>query len=152
VFGVRFPVRWALALLLVGGITVAIAQNVVAEDRPASASPTVEQARAARGVLVEVDRLQLCYHEHFDRFSDRLAELIKYSRDNTEEPTQGTAVLAMASEGRFGIELSTSRDGQTYIQRITGGGVDTYLERDAANEFVDYGQYGWNHVKHTCAN
>jgi hypothetical protein len=46
--------------------------------------------------------------------------------------------------------LSTSRDSQTYIQRITGDKIDTYLERDAANEFVDYGEYGWNHVKHTC--
>lgn len=137
-----------LGLLLVGSIVVAIAENVVASDD----SPSVERERAAREVLVEVDRLQLCYHERFARFSDRLADLIKYSRDAGEDPTQGTTVLDKASEGRFAVELSTSRDGQTYIQRITGDRIDTYLERDAENQFVDYGHYGWNHVRNACGN
>lgn len=147
--------RAVFGLLLVGSIVVAIAQNVVAgDDSPASAlpSPSVERERAARDVLVEVDRLQLCYHERFARFSDRLAELIKSSRDAGEDPTQGTVVLSMASAGRLAVELSTSRDGQTYIQRITGDKIDTYLERDAENEFVDYGQYGWKHVKNACGD
>ncbi len=142
-------------LLLVGSMVVAVAQNVVADDvsqAPAQRSPSVERERAARAVLVEVDQLQVCYHERFARFSDRLAELIKHSRDAAEEPTQGTPVLSMASKGGFAIELFTSRNRQSYIQRITGDEIDTYLERDADNEFVDYGQYGWNHVKHTCGN
>jgi hypothetical protein len=140
-----------LGLLLVGSIVVAITQNVVARD-DSPPSPSVERERAARDVLVEVDRLQLCYHSRFARFSDRLADLIKYSREAAEDPTQGAAVLSMASDGRFAVELSTSRDGQTYIQRITGDKIDTFLERDAENEFVDYGQYGWNHVKNGCGD
>jgi hypothetical protein len=147
----RVPLRYAVVAVIAGLFLVNAVRVVLAGNAAKAAAPAPSAVRGARDLLVDVDQLEVCYHQRHARFSDRLAELMQSSRDAAADPIEGHSPLSAASQQRFAIDLSTSVDGQTYTQRITGNGIDTYVERDARHDFIDYGDLAWNHLKNTCA-
>jgi hypothetical protein len=75
---------------------------------------------AAKRLLVEVDRHELCYRERFGRYTGRIVDFAVFGASSPQ--------LQAASDG-LRIELEASSDGRGYVQRITGDDVDVLLER-----------------------
>jgi hypothetical protein len=71
--------------------------------------------------------------------TDRFARAVGRGRRAELCHWSGTAVLT----------LDAGRDRRSYVQRITGNGVDTYFERCGA-ELADYADSAWGHVKDRC--
>ncbi len=57
--------------------------------------------------------------------------------------------MSLASEAQLSLELQLSSSGKSYMQRITGRGVDTYVER-RGTDFADYGADGWQRLAKRC--
>jgi hypothetical protein len=145
-------VRSALAVLALAWIVVAVVRGVTADGATLPDEPSAERVQQVRQLLNVVDQAEQCYFERHKRFSDNPAELTKSARDASEEVIDVTNPMVLASGHRLHLELWVSDDGQAYTQRIVGeDGIDSVYERDMTNDFADYGEYAWGHVKDTCA-
>lgn len=144
--------RSALAVLALAWIVVTVVRAVTADGSTAPDQPSAERVKDVRALLVAVDQAQLCYFARHKRFSDNPAELTKSARDASEEVIDVSNPLGLAAVHDFRLDLYVSEDGQAYTQRILGDQVHSVFERDETNEFADYGEYAWGHVKHECGS
>jgi hypothetical protein len=104
-----------LGLFVVAGL-------VVARDmEPARSAEQLARERAADRVLVEVDRTQLCYRERRRRYAETIPSL----------QFAGGHFMRTALREDLDIHLRATGDG--YVQRITGVGVSSVLERRGAD-------------------
>ena len=101
----RVPLRYAVVVLIAGLFLVNVVRALVADHRRDAAAPARGAVRTARGILVDVDQLEVCYHARHARFSDRLAELDPVSRDAAEDPIQGSGIVSALSDKGYAIDL-----------------------------------------------
>jgi hypothetical protein len=108
------PVDGRLVLL---GLIVVLTVWVARDMQPERSAAQVARDRAAAAVLVEVDRVQQCYFERRERYTDSIVSL-QFAR------------------GRFmrtayvnGLDISLRLVDGGYEQRITGDGVSLELRR-----------------------
>jgi hypothetical protein len=66
------------------------------------------------------------------------------TRESEGAGIPGSSITSRLVE--HGLSVDAGREGKSYIQRITGNGVDTYFER-RGTAFADYGDLAWGHVK-----
>jgi hypothetical protein len=104
-----------LGLIVV--IAVLVARDMDPARPPAEARATLARERAADIVLVEVDRTQLCYRERRRRYAQTLPSL----------QFAGGHFMRLALRHELDIHLQATGDG--YVQRITGDGVNSVVER-----------------------
>ena len=100
-----------LALIVV--ITFVVARDL----EPARSAEQLARERAADAVLVEVDRTQQCYRERRRRYAGTIPSL------------QFAGGRFMRTALRYDLDIHLRADGDAYVQRITGAGIDTVLER-----------------------
>jgi hypothetical protein len=103
--------------LVLLGLIVAAGFVVVRDMEPARSAEQLARERAADRVLVEVDRTQLCYRERRRRYAATIPSL----------QFAGGRFMRTALNENLDIHLSATGDG--YVQRITGDGVSSVLER-----------------------
>jgi hypothetical protein len=103
--------------LVLLGLIVAIAVVVARDMEPARSAELLARERAVDAVLVEVDRTQQCYRRRRDRYADTIPSL------------QFAGGSFMRTALRHGLDIHLRADGDGYVQRITGEGVDATLER-----------------------
>lgn len=104
---------WIGVIVVLAIAMLAILQHDREEDRDA-------RQAAAKRLLVEIDRHELCYRERFGRYTGRTADFAVLGASSPQ--------LEAASSG-LRIELEASSDGRGYVQRITGDDVDVLVER-----------------------
>jgi hypothetical protein len=103
--------------LVLLGLIVALAVFVVRDMEPARSAQQLARDRAVDAVLVEVDRTQQCYRSRRRRYAETIPSL----------QFAGGHFMRTALAHDLDIHLSAS--GDSYVQRITGTGVDAVLER-----------------------
>jgi hypothetical protein len=144
----RTPVRirWLLIVLaaVIGGSAVhqLLSSDDSAEGRPA---PALVQARE---LLVAVDTAELCHWQRHGRYGN-LPDLDETMEAVTPSHLAGS-LMSVASTAQLTLELQLSKSGKSYVQRITGKGIDTFVER-RGSDFVDYGADGWRRLATHCA-
>jgi hypothetical protein len=106
--------------LVLLGLIVAITFVVARDMEPARSAAMVARERAADIVLVEVDRTQQCYYRRRHRYADTVPSL------------QFAGGHFMRTALRHGFDIHLRADGDAYVQRITGDGIDLTLERRGA--------------------
>jgi hypothetical protein len=138
------------ALIIVALLLAGFAFRVLfADDADHHGGPKRSAVVAAQNLLVEVDRTELCYWERHGRYSESIAEL-QLNAEKVNGATIAAAwIMPQMVAGGLNVTLDAGRDGKSYIQRISGRGVDSYFER-RGTEFADYGDLGWGHVKQHC--
>jgi biopolymer transport protein ExbD len=112
------PVDGRLVLL---GLIVVIAFFVARDMEPDRPASLVARERAADVVLVEVDRTQQCYFRRRERYAESVPSL------------QFAGGHFMRTALRHGFNIHLRADGDAYVQRITGEGIDMTLERRGAD-------------------
>jgi hypothetical protein len=97
-----------------------------------------------------VDRTQLCFWERHGRYSDSIADLQRNAAEveGALDPA-GASIMTLLVEHHLDLALDAGADGKSYIQRVTGRGVDTYIER-RGTRFTDYDALGWRHLPERC--
>lgn len=108
------PVDGRFVLL---GLIVVIAVFVARDMEPARSAAQLARERAADVVLVEVDRTQQCYYRRRERYAGSVPSL------------QFAGGHFMRTALRHGFAIQLHADGDAYVQRITGDGIDATLER-----------------------
>jgi hypothetical protein len=104
--------------------------------------------KAVRALLVEVDRAELCYWKRYGRYSESVAELQENAARVKGVHPDGSSIM-WRMQGR-GLKLALDAgSGRSYIQRVTGLGIDTYVERRGM-DFVDFGDLAWPYLKKDC--
>jgi hypothetical protein len=103
--------------LVLLGLIVVLAVFVTRDMEPARSAAQVARDRAAEAVLVEVDRVQQCYFERRERYTDSIPSL-QFARGR---------FMRTAYVNGLDIDLRLVDGG--YVQRVTGAGVDLRLER-----------------------
>jgi hypothetical protein len=142
------PSRGTAVLIIVVVLLAGSAVRVLAQDDHDD-GPERSAVLAARELLVEVDRTELCHWQRHGRYSDSIAELqLNAAKVKGAEPPGADIMLLLVEHG-LDLTLDAGRDGKSYIQRITGNGVDTYFERRGTDS-ADYGDLAWGHVKQRC--
>ncbi len=113
--------------LVLLGLVVVLAVWAARDLQPERSAAQVARDRAAMAVLVEVDRVQQCYFERRERYTDSIISL-QFAR------------------GRFmrtayvnGLDISLRLVDGGYVQRITGEGVSLRLERQGDDVVVSGG-------------
>jgi hypothetical protein len=91
-----------------------------------------ERSREVRELLLAIDQGEVCHRRFHGRYTGSVADL---------ELMVGGKVVGSASELGLGIELDASTTGASYVVRLRGQGVDTYLSR-RGSDFVDLGDSG----------
>jgi hypothetical protein len=140
--------RGSAVLIVVAALLLASTVRVIAADDGRD-EPQRSAVLAARALLVEVDRTELCFWERHGRYSGSVAELQLNAEKVEGAGMPGSSIMHQLTMTGLTVDLDAGRDGRSYIQRVTGNGVDTYLER-RGTEFVDYGDLAWGHVKQSC--
>ena len=103
--------------LVLLGLIVVIAVLVARDMDPARPASALARERAADAVLVEVDRTQLCYRARRHRYAATIPSL----------QFAGGRFMRLALRHELDIQLRATGDG--YIQRVTGDGIDSLVER-----------------------
>jgi hypothetical protein len=103
--------------LVLLGLIVAAAVLVARDMDPARPAAVLARERAADTVLVEVDRTQLCYRQRRRRYAETVPSL----------QFAGGRFMRLALRHELDIHLKATADG--YVQRITGAGIDSLVER-----------------------
>ena len=103
--------------LVLLGLIVVMAALVARDMEPARSAEQIARDRAVDAVLVEVDRTQQCYRSRRRRYADTVPSL----------QFAGGHFMRTALAHDLDIHLRAS--GESYVQRITGTGVDAVLER-----------------------
>jgi hypothetical protein len=103
--------------LVLLGLIVVITFVVARDMEPARSAEQRERERAADVVLVEVDRTQLCYRQRRRRYAETIPSL----------QFAGGHFMRLAL--RHDLDIHLTATGDAYVQRITGEGIDTVLER-----------------------
>jgi hypothetical protein len=103
--------------LVLLGLIAAIAFVVARDMEPAPPPGQLALERAADAVLVEVDRTQQCYYRRRGRYAATIPSL-QFDRGR---------FMRRALENDLDIHLRASGNG--YVQRVSGAGVDSVLER-----------------------
>jgi hypothetical protein len=127
-------------------LALAALLTVNALSRPTSSvegQPPQALAKA-RELLVAVDSAELCHWRRHGRYGN-LADV----DEATDGSRFGGALMALASRERLAVDLQVSSDHRSYFQRITGRGVDTYVER-RGSDFIDFGPDGWQRLATRC--
>jgi hypothetical protein len=106
--------------LVLLGLIVAIAVIAARDMEPARSAALLARERAVDSVLVEVDRTQQCYRQRRRRYAETVPSL------------QFAGGHFMRTALRHRLDIHLSADGDRYVQRITGDGVDATLERRGA--------------------
>jgi hypothetical protein len=106
-----------------------------------------EALTKARELLVEVDNAQQCHWDRHHRYGN-LTDLDETMEALAPHHLAGS-LIGLASSERLNLELRVSSSGRSYAQRITGRGVDTYMER-RGSDFADYGADAWHRLKPRC--
>jgi hypothetical protein len=140
--------RGVAVLLLVAALLAPSTIRVMAQA-DGDESPARSAVLAARALLVEVDRTQLCYWERHGRYSASVAELQLNAEKVKGAGMPSSSIAWQLRDGHFHLALDAGAEGRSYIQRITGNGVDTYFER-RGTQFADYADLAWGHVKDRC--
>jgi hypothetical protein len=104
--------------LVLLGLIVVIAFFVARDMEPARSAAVLARERAVDTVLVEVDRTQQCYRRRRHRYADTVPSL------------QFAGGHFMRTALRHRLDIHLSADGDRYVQRISGDGVDATLERN----------------------
>jgi hypothetical protein len=99
------------------GLVVVLAVIVMRDMEPARSAAQLARERAADDVLVEVDRTQLCYRERRRRYAETVPSL------------QFAGGHFMRTALTHDLDIHLDANGDRYVQRITGEGVDAVLER-----------------------
>jgi hypothetical protein len=137
--------RWIVAALAAVLAVHAVITFVSSGDASEAGQPTA--LTKARALLVEVDHAELCHWQRYGRYGN-LPDLGE-TMEALDPDRFGGTMVSSASEAHLDLDLQLSRSGRSYVQRITGRGVDTYVERRGA-DFVDFGSDGWNRLKKRC--
>jgi hypothetical protein len=103
--------------LVLLGLIVVVTFVVARDMEPARSAEQLERERAADAVLVEVDRTQLCYRQRRRRYAETIPSL----------QFAGGHFMRTALRQNLDIHLTATGDG--YVQRITGDGVNSVVER-----------------------
>jgi hypothetical protein len=103
--------------LVLLGLIVVMAVIVARDMEPARSAQQLARDRAVDAVLVEVDRTQQCYRSRRRRYAETIPSL----------QFAGGHFMRTALSHDLDIHLRAS--GDSYVQRITGTGVDAVLER-----------------------
>jgi hypothetical protein len=103
-------------IVVVAGTT---ARNLQPVQRPGEELAAQARERAVDAVLVEVDRTQLCYLARRSQYADTIPSL-QFTRGH---------FMRLALQHDLDISLTTSADGQSYQERVTGVDVAALLER-----------------------
>jgi hypothetical protein len=106
--------------LVLLGLIVAMAVLVARDMEPGRSAQQLARDRAVDAVLVEVDRTQQCYRARRLRYAETVPSL----------QFAGGHFMRTALAHDLDIHLRAS--GDSYVQRITGTGVDAVLERRGA--------------------
>ena len=106
--------------LVLLGLIVVMAVIVARDMEPARSAQQLARDRAVDAVLVEVDRTQQCYRSRRRRYAETIPSL----------QFAGGHFMRTALTHDLDIHLRAS--GDSYVQRITGTGVDAVLERRGA--------------------
>ena len=106
--------------LVLLGLIVVMAALVARDMEPARSAEQIARDRAVDAVLVEVDRTQQCYRSRRRRYAETIPSL----------QFAGGHFMRTALTHDLDIHLRAS--GDSYVQRITGAGVDAVLERRGA--------------------
>ncbi|MDX6716908.1 MAG: hypothetical protein QOH30_3466 [Baekduia sp.] len=137
--------RW----LLVAVVAAIVATTLL--GRPSSGSsqagPPADALTDARELLVEVDNAQQCHWDRHHRYGN-VPELDETMETLAPHHLIGS-LMGTASTAHLNLEIQLSASGKSYLQRITGRGVDTYVERRGA-DFADYGADGWHRLTASC--
>jgi hypothetical protein len=104
-------------LVLIVAIAAMVARDMDPERPAAEARTALARERAADTVLVEVDRTQLCYRRRRHRYAETLPSL----------QFAGGRFMRLALRHQLDIHVKATGDG--YVQRITGDGIDSLVER-----------------------
>lgn len=142
------PSRGSAALIVVAALLLGSAVRVMAQDAGHD-EPERSAVLAARALLVEVDRTELCFWERHGRYSGSIAELQLNAEKVNGASMPGSSIMQQLTSTGLTVDLDAGRDGRSYIQRVTGDGVDTYFER-RGTEFAGYADLAWGHVKNSC--
>ena len=103
--------------LVLLALIVVLAFFVARDMEPARSAAQLARERAVDTVLVEVDRTQQCYRRRRHRYADTIPSL----------QFAGGHFMRTALRHRLDIQLSAN--GERYVQRITGEGIEATLER-----------------------
>jgi hypothetical protein len=141
------PSRGMVVLVLVVVALGASTVRTIAQER--DDEPKRSSVRAVRALLAEIDRTELCFWQRHGRYSDSIADLQLNASKFKGAGLPGSSIMSRATEGRLHVEIDAGETGRSYIQRITGQGIDTYFER-RGTEFADYADLAWGHVKERC--
>jgi hypothetical protein len=109
-------------LVLLGFIVVvagATARNLTPVPSPGAAAAARAQELAVDAGLVGGDPAQLCYRSRRDQYADTIPSLA----------FAGGHYMRTAVQNGLDITLHTTRGGRSYVQRVTGVGVDAVLGR-----------------------
>ena len=101
-------------------------------------------------LLVRVDHAEQCHWERFGRYSSNVLELEANVMRVKPRTRDASGIASFASIHRLDVALETDRAGKRYVQRVTGRGVDTVVER-RGTDFVDYGDYGYRNLRRGCS-
>jgi hypothetical protein len=103
-------------IVVIAGTT---ARNLQPVRPPAAELADRARERAVDAVLVEVDRTQLCYLARRRQYADTVPSL-QFTRGH---------FMRLALQNHLDIDLSTSDDGQSYQERVSGDDIQAVLER-----------------------
>lgn len=108
---------------------------VVAED-----DAPIESGTGWRDVVTAVDAAQLCYHDRHGRYGN----VVDLDETRASRVRHGweTSLMGLAVAAGVRLDVQVSRGGRSYLQRVTGDDVDTYVERRGP-DFVDVGPDAW---------
>jgi hypothetical protein len=138
--------RAALIPLIVVVAAVAVAALVTRDADGNDADVSVANARA---VLVTVDDLELCFRDRHGRYSGSVADLLLDAAERHPN-TGGSPIMALLAQDGFDLQLDAGSTGRSYVQRLRGDGIDTYVER-RGTDFIDYGNLTDTHLSETCS-
>jgi hypothetical protein len=128
-------------------ITVAAAFGTT-DENGSGPDPNSQSVKAVRALLVEVDRAELCFWKRHGRYSESVAELQENAARVKGARIDGSAIMWRMQGRGLKLELDAG-SGRSYIQRVTGLGIDTYVERRGM-DFVDFGDLAWPYLKKDC--
>jgi hypothetical protein len=135
-----------LLLALAAVIVAAVVFGLPSSGSSDTGRPS-EALTKARELLVEVDNAEQCHWDRHHRYGN-VTDLDETMETLAPHHLIGS-LMSFASMDHLNLEIQISRSGRSYLQRITGRGVDTYMER-RGSDFADYGADAWRRLKPRC--
>ncbi|CAA9511409.1 MAG: hypothetical protein AVDCRST_MAG30-2506 [uncultured Solirubrobacteraceae bacterium] len=134
-------------------VTIAVLATLGISQAPSDGgrrSTAAERSAAVTALLVRVDHAEQCHWERFGRYSSNVLDLEANGMRSASGSVPTSGITGLASLHRLRLTLETDRGGRSYVQRVTGRGVDTVIER-RGTDFVDYGDFGYRNLRRGCS-